>query len=47
MNEIQKFYEKAKKSAKDHMRKGQLNAYYLDLQIMMHYKRLLESQHSF
>jgi len=41
MNELNNFYEKAKRSAKDHMKKGQLNAYYMDLQIMMHYKRML------
>ncbi|MEN8185685.1 MAG: hypothetical protein ABFR05_01010 [Bacteroidota bacterium] len=43
MNELTKFYERAKQSAKDHMKKGQINAYYQDLKAMNHYKRLLES----
>lgn len=43
MNELQKLYDRAKKSAKEHMKKGQLNAYYMDLQIMLHYKRIIES----
>ena len=43
MNEITKFYERAKQSAKNHMKTGQINAYYKDLMAMNHYKRLLQS----
>ncbi len=43
MNEIAKFYDRAKQSAKKHMRNGQINAYYQDLKAMNHYKRLLQS----
>jgi len=42
MSEISKFYEKAKQSAKNHMRNGHINAYYQDLKAMNHYKRLIE-----
>ena len=31
MNELKKFYEKAKSSSKDHMQKGQINLYLSDL----------------
>ena len=43
MNELKKFYEKAKASAKDHMQKGQLNLYLNDLILMNNYKRQMES----
>ena len=43
MNEITKFYEKAKHNAKEHMKRGQINAYYQDLKAMNHYKRLIET----
>ena len=43
MNELKKFYEKAKKSAKDHMEKGQINLYLSDLIMMNNYKRQMES----
>ena len=43
MSEISKFYEKAKQSARDHMKNGQINAYYQDLKAMNHYKRLIEA----
>ncbi len=43
MNEITKFYERAKKSAKNNMKRGQINAYLNDLLIMNHYKRLIEA----
>jgi len=42
MNDLTKFYETAKQSAKDHMKKGQINAYLDDLLIMNHYKRQIE-----
>jgi len=43
MIEITKFYEKAKQSAKNHMKNGQIHAYYQDLKAMNHYKRLIEA----
>ncbi len=43
MNEIAKFYDRAKQSAKNHMKNGQINAYYQDLKAMNHYKRLMQS----
>lgn len=43
MNELKKFYEKAKSSAKDHMQKGQINLYLNDLITMNKYKRLMEA----
>ena len=43
MKDLTKFYERAKQSAKDHMKKGQINAYLNDLLIMNHYKRQIES----
>ncbi len=43
MIEVAKFYEKAKKNAKKHMKRGQINAYYQDLKAMNHYKRLIET----
>lgn len=43
MNELKKFYEKAKASAKDHMQKGQINLYLGDLIMMNNYKRQMES----
>jgi len=43
MNELTKFYEKSKKSAKKHMKKGQINAYLNDLIVMNHYKRMIEA----
>ncbi|MGB5244140.1 MAG: hypothetical protein WBN16_07335 [Lutimonas sp.] len=43
MNELIKFYDKAKERATNHMRKGQLNAYYKDLTEMHYYKRLIEA----
>ncbi len=42
MNELTKFYERAKNRAKMHMKKGQLNAYFDDLIEMNHYKKLIE-----
>ena len=43
MNELKKFYEKAKTSAKDHMQRGQINLYLNDLIMMNKYKRLMEA----
>ncbi len=43
MNELTKFYERAKQSAKNHMKNGQINAYYQDLKAMNHYKRQIEA----
>ena len=43
MNELKKFYEKAKANAKDHMQKGQLNLYLNDLILMNNYKGQMES----
>lgn len=43
MNDLSRFYETAKQSAKDHMKKGQINAYLEDLLIMNHYKRQIDS----
>ena len=43
MNELKKFYEKAKSSANDHMQKGQINLYLSDLITMNKYKRLMEA----
>ncbi len=43
MNDLSKFYERAKQSAKQHMRSGQINAYLNDLLVMNHYKRLMEA----
>ena len=43
MNELKKFYEKAKTSAKDHMQKGQINLYLNDLIMMNKYKRQMEA----
>jgi hypothetical protein len=43
MNEVKKFYERAKHSAKNHMKNGQINAYLNDLMIMNHYKKILEA----
>ncbi len=43
MNEVKKFYERAKLSAKNHMKNGQINDYLNDLQIMNHYKKILEA----
>lgn len=43
MNDLTKFYERAKNRATKHMRNGQLNAYIQDLTEMHHYKRLIET----
>ncbi len=43
MNELTKFYERAKQRAKMHMKNGKINAYFEDLQEISHYKRLIES----
>lgn len=43
MNDVKTFYERAKQSAKNHMRNGQINDYLNDLMIMNHYKRILEA----
>lgn len=43
MNELKKFYNKAKESAKDHMEKGQINLYLNDLIMMNNYKRQMEA----
>jgi hypothetical protein len=43
MKEITKFYERAKQSAKNHMKNGQINDYLNDLLIMNHYKKLMEA----
>ena len=43
MNEVKKFYERAKLSAKNHMKNGQINDYLNDLLIMNHYKKLMDA----
>ncbi len=43
MKDLNRFYETAKKSAKEHMKRGQINAYLDDLLIMNHYKRQIDS----
>ena len=43
MNEVKKLYERAKRSAKYHMKNGQINAYLNDLMIMNHYKKIMEA----
>ena len=43
MNEVKKFYERAKQSATNHMKNGQINDYLKDLLIMNHYKKLLDA----
>jgi len=43
MKEITKFYERAKQSATNHMKNGQINDYLNDLLIMNHYKKLMEA----
>ncbi len=43
MIDLKKFYEIAKRSAKNHMKKGQINLYLNDLIIMNHYKRQIDA----
>jgi len=43
MNEVKTFYERAKQSAKNHMKNGQINDYLNDLLIMNHYKKLMDT----
>jgi len=43
MNEVKTFYERAKQSAKNHMKNGQINDYLNDLLIMNHYKKLMDA----
>lgn len=43
MNEVKKFYERAKISAKNNMRNGQINDYLNDLLIMNHYRRMMDA----
>ena len=43
MNDLTKFYKKAKQSAKNNMKAGKINAYLTDLSIMNHYKRQIEA----
>ena len=43
MSEVKKIYERAKLSAKYHMRNGQINDYLNDLMIMNHYKKIIDA----
>ncbi|MDZ7612291.1 MAG: hypothetical protein U5K51_00065 [Flavobacteriaceae bacterium] len=43
MSNLTNFYERTKKQANDHMKKGQLNAYYKDLLKMHQYRRTIET----
>ena len=46
MNEAKKFYKRARQSAKNHMKNGQIHDYLNDLLIVNHYKRILEASRS-